>query len=534
MRNVLKKITGFFQNVEKKRLILIVALASVVVIAGIVGAVLLNQVHYTVLFSGLDASEAGKIKTVLDGMSIQTKVEGTDTILVPEDKADDLRIELASQGYPSTGLNYSIFTGSSALGSTDLERRTMLQYQLQENIRMTIRHMEKVQDCIVIANLASDSSFVVSDNQTAASVAVELNLKNGETLSNTEAKTIQQFVLKCVPDLKPENVSIVDSKMNYYDLSEEGNSSDTEYSATQQQLTEEMKEVLSKQALNVLEPAVGKGNVAVAVNLTLDFDKQTVSKVEFAAPVEGETSGLVRSSQETINNSTSDAGVSGVAGTNTNGTGTPAYVAASPSPSGSTENNATKTFNYELNEVRTQIEKAQGALQNLSVAVLVNSNVKDVAGYADNYKNLVAKAIGVKPDYISVEIMPFAAQDAVSGDLDQYQQSLKDLSQSKLIRTIITAATVLAAVIVVARFFLRKPTPRTQIGEKAIVGAGEGSGQPVGISPAEPGGEEPEHGIELTDLVLKKSSEAEKIEELMDRYPETVAQILRTWLAEDN
>ena len=158
--------------------------------------------------------------------------------------------------------------------------------------------MDKVQDCIVIANLAQNSSFVVSNDTSAASVAVELNLKDGETLSNDEAKTIEQFVLKCVPDLKPENVSIVDSKMHYYDVN--SNTDDTasaDYSASRQRL-EQMKDVLSKQALAVLEPAMGAGNVAVSVNLSLDFDKQTVSKVEFAPPVAGDSNGLIRSSNE--------------------------------------------------------------------------------------------------------------------------------------------------------------------------------------------------------------------------------------------
>jgi flagellar biosynthesis/type III secretory pathway M-ring protein FliF/YscJ len=37
----------------------------------------------------------------------------------------------------------------------------------------------------------------------------------------------------------------------------------------------------------------------------------------------------------------------------------------------------------------------------------------------------------------------------------------------------------------------------------------------------------------LAKLVMKKSDESEVVEELMDKYPETVVQILRTWLTED-
>lgn len=508
---------------------MLITLAAVVVIAGIVGAVLLNQVHYTVLYSGLDASEAGTIKTLLDGKGVQSKVQGTSTILVPKDQADTLRIELASEGYPSSGLNYDIFSGSSALGSTDLERKTLLQYQLQENMRSTIKLMDKVQDCIVIVNLASNSSFVVSDNTTQASVAVMLNLKNGQTLSNAEAKTIGEFVMKCVPELKAENVSIVDSKMNYYNiLSDSGNADASEYSASQQQMTEQMKDILSQQVLKVLEPAIGNGNVAVSVNLNLDFDKQMVNKVEFSPPIDGESSGLVRSSEELYNAVGAGTGASGTAGTESNGTGTPAYVSGAASPSGA-ETNSTKTYNYELNEIQTQIEKAQGAIQNLSVAVLVNSKVNGADAHVDTIKNLVAKSIGVKSDYISVELMPFVSNSNLDSVFEKNQQTVNTLSRNKTIVNIVEIAAILAGAIIIIRLFRKKPASIIP----APTAATAMGTYDVRLTAGETLPEQTVEDINMADLVMKKSSEAEKIEELMDRYPETVAQILRTWLAEE-
>jgi flagellar M-ring protein FliF len=532
MKSILKRIGELFRNAEKKKLILIVTLAAVILAAGIIGAVLLNQVHYTVLYSGLDAGEAGTIKTVLDGKGVASKVEGT-TILVPEERADDLRIELASEGYPSTGLNYNIFTGSSALGSTDLERRTMLQYQLQENIRQTLRHMEKVKDCIVIVNFASESSFVVSDNTSEASIAVQLSLKSGEMLTGAEARTIQKLVLKCVPNLKPENVSIVDSKMNYYDVSSDSESIDSvQYSSSQQQLTEQMKDILSEQVLRVLEPAIGSGSVAVSVNLNLNFDKQTVNTVEFSPPIEGEADGLVRSSQELYNAVGTSTGASGDPGTDTNGSGNPAYVAEDPAtPAEGADTSYTRTYNYELNQVQTQIEKAQGAIQNLTVAVLVNSNIEGIDEYVDSIKNLVAKSIGIKSDYISVELMPFATND--SGMEDAYaqsQQTAQTTSRNGMITTIATIFLVLAFLVIIARLFVRKPVRKEELeAELSMSGA-----RVVGATASGPMDDVTENGFDMSDLVMKKSSEAERIEELMDRYPETVAQILRTWLAEDN
>lgn len=530
MKSILQKSSDFIQNIGKKKLILLAGLVAVVLAAGIIGAVVLNQVHYTVLYSELDASEAGTIKTLLDEKGIKSKVQGTSSILVPEEQADELRIQLASEGYPSTGLNYDIFSGSSALGSTDLERRTYLQYQLQENMRATIRGMEKVQDCVVIVNLASDSSYVVSDNQTDASVAVMLKLKDEEKLSGTEAKTIGEFVMKCVPNLKQENVSIVDSKMNYYDITGKEEETEETYSASQQQLTEEMKQTLTDQVVRVLEPAMGSGNVAVSVNLSLDFDKQTVSKVEFTPPVSGETEGLIRSSEEISNavNGSTESG--GQAGTDTNGSGTPAYVAeTSASPDG--ELSTSNTYNYELNQIQTQIEKAQGSVQDLSVAVLVNANVEGIDAYAGQVKSLVAQSIGVKPDYISVEMLPFVDNAGVGDAFSQQQKVIDNMSQRKMIVNIIEVVAILAAVVVIARLFIKKP--QRQAMEPLAVGAGN-------LVSLTTGDYEDEEALEasptydLTDLVLKKSTEAEKIEELMDRYPETVAQILRVWLSEDN
>jgi flagellar M-ring protein FliF len=533
LKSILKRTGEFFQNIEKKKLIMIVALAAVVIAAGIVGAVLLNQVHYTVLYSGLDAAEAGTIKQLLDDKGVKSEVKGTSTILVPEEKADELRIELASEGYPNTGLNYDVFSNSASLGATDLERRTYLQYQLQENMRATISRMEKVQDCVVIVNLASDSSFVVADNTTAASVAVMLSLKDGETLAAAEAKTIGEFVMKCVPDLKTENISIVDSKMNYYDISgEEDTANSPVYTANQMQLTEQMKQTLIKQALGVLEPAIGSGNVAVSVNLSLDFDKQTVSKVEFVPPVDGETDGLVRSFEEQYNADGTGAATSGQTGTDTNGVGTPAYVSEGTTD-GSTNVSTAKTYNYELNEIQTQIEKAQGAVQDLSVAVLVNSSVDGVDGYTDMIRNLVANAIGVKPDYISVEMMPFLKDNSVTDAIAQNQQTIEQINRNNLITRIITVVAILAALVIILRFVIRKPV-RTTTAEPVPAGA-TGTGRIVNLTAGDMiMEEEPAEKFDLTDLVLKKSSEAEKIEELMDRYPETVAQILRSWLAEDN
>ncbi len=529
IKSVLNRIQEFFQKIERKKLILIAAMAVVVLASGIIGAILLNREHYTVLYSNLSAEEAGSVMTILKNMSVDAKAQDTHTILVPEEQADELRIELASQGFPQTGLNYDVFSKSSSLGSTDLERQTYLQYQLQENMRATIRRMDKVEDCIVIVNLPAKSSFVVSSTLKEASVSVLLSLKNNQKLSQSEAKTIGQFVLKCVPDLDIKNISIVDSKMNYYNIvSEDSEETLTDFSENRQKLLEDMKNTLSEQVTKVLKPAVGEGNLAVSVNLVLNFDKKNSSSVQFSTPIEGATGGLVRSSEEKNDSSSKSTAAAGQPGTDSNGVGASEYVSNSE---GSESSSSQSAFNYELNEIRTNIEEAQGTIESLSVSVLLNENVNGISQNTEKVKSLVANAIGVSPKYISVELLPFVSGSGQGYEdyIKQNQEVIKQLKKSELIRTIIICAAILLALLAVFMIFRKRNGKK----EDDITEAEGMLAMAMPGGPMAPAGFADEEEKLLQEIVIKKSSEVERVEDLMDKYPETVVQILRTWLTEE-
>jgi len=518
-----EKAAGLLKNLGKKKIIIILSLVAVALIVGIVGAVLLNRKPFTVLYSGLDASEAGKIKEMLDDMGVESKVQGTGTILVPEEQADELRIELAAQGYPKTGLNYDIFSNSSSLGTTDLERRTYQQYQLQENMRATIRHMDKVEDCIVIVNLADESSFVISDSSKEASASVMLKLKAGAALTDSEAKAIAQFVLKCVPNLKPENVSIVDTTMKAYDILSDEEESVTQASQTiaetRRKMTEDMRDVLTRQVRNVLEPAVGSGNVSVSVNVVLDFDRQTIDKVEFEPSVAGETEGIIRSLQESYSTNSPAAVPGGAVGGDTNGVGTPVYTGRGEEDE-DVYYSGERTYNYEINQIKTQIEKAEGSVKDLSVAVLINSNVRGIEEYAGTLKTLVAKAIGVDEEYVSIAMIPFFTAE---GPTPTPAPSQPAAAFNPYVFAAVVAALALAGL--AAALILRRRKTRLAPAVDIAIGPEE--------FPLQAEVEEEEEDFDIAEMMQKRSTETEKVEELMDRYPEIVAQILRSWLAED-
>lgn len=533
------KLKETVEKMSKKMRILVIAAIVVIIASSVLIAVALNKVNYVPLYTGLSAGEAGQIATMLEEQGVEYKVENTDTILVAEERVNDLRISFAAQGYPQTGLSYDIFSDGSTFGSTDVETQVRLQYQLQENLRTTINSMNKIEDSIVIVNLPTKSSYVSSSNRTEASAAVMLSITPGQTLSNAEARAIAEFIMKSIPTLKMDNVSIVDAGMNIYDVSDEAAKlPSTAYSANQQELAENMKAVLADQVLRVLEPSLGSGNVAVSVNLHLDFDETTVSSVEFAPPVADMREGLLRSS-EVLHDAlyAVDELEGGRVGTDSNGLSGTEYVYDEDGDGRVTSDSLSEIYNYELNEVQTQIKKAQGTVTGLSVAVVINSEVKNADKVLEQVGNLVANAIGVDSEYISVAALPFveSANMTFAGYLQQNENLMKDLAKNDLIKTLCICGAVLLGVIILV-LLLRKiiaPKPVEEEGLDLELSPEEAEAAELAALADAEGYDAMDHATLLAGL-QKQSEISRKIDELMSVGPETAVLIIRNWLSENN
>ena len=522
-----RQVTEFLGKKSKKQKMIIGAITAAMVIVIIISSVILGKDNFEVLYTGLNEAEAGKILTVLNEKNVAAKAQGSGTILVSSGDADEVRMELAAEGYPESGLNYDIFSNASSFGKTDLEMRTYQQYQLQENLRNTILMLDAIKECVVLINLPSDSLFVLSSDQQQASASVMLEIGNGETLSQSEAKAITELVSKSVPNLTADNVRIMDTKMNLYDVSGEN---DEQYTGTQYELTQKVKDTFAQQVLSVLTPVFGDDNVSAAVNVALNFDKETVNTVQYATPVEGADSGLAVSMEELYQKTQGDGTASGTPGTDSNGVGVSQYLY--PNADASDFSNISRSVNYELNQTQTQIEKAQGRIEDLSVAVLLNSDVYN-EDYSESVKQLVAKAIGVDEAMISIVSMPFQTAGDESGITGVFaeQASLMDKQNSKdVIIAAIIALTVIVILIFVFRFiryaFDNSPrSRRTAIAQGGYAVEIPPDGQ-ITVSDRSRG---------ATELAKRtKSSDAEQIEKFVDKDPAAVAQLLRNWLTDED
>ncbi len=513
-----------FKNTKKTKLIKygVIALAVILVIVILLSE--LNKTSYSVLYSDMDASDAGEVIEVLNSMGVENKSEGAGTILVPSDQADSLRMELAAQGYPNSGLNYDIFQQASGLGTTDMEKQTYLQFQLQENLRQTIIKLNGVADATVTISLKDESAYVLSGDESKASAAIMLELDTKGKLEQSQVKAIAELVSKSVPGgVEMEDIRIIDTEMNLYDLSSEDGYANV---GSHAQLQNQTRDSLQEQVINLLNPIFGTGNVLAEVNVVLDFDKTTTEKIEFSPPIEGETEGIateIAELAENIDNYNGDT-AEGTTGQDSNG-GSTSYVETT-GDGNSVYSKVTKDVSMEVNQTKTLIEKEQGQIKDLSVSVIIN-NVDQSEDYTKEVTNVVANAVGVDPTRITVEYMPFTQADnlEVASAFDKQKELVNSSNTWDLIKIIIIVLGGIIVLLILLRTFggKIKRSKQDYEGFEAVVGDVDD------VNSID----------EVTDIdgerhMTKDQRNRSDIEKYIGKNPESVAQLLRNWLSDED
>ncbi len=551
LKNTFGKIADYFKGLEKgqkTRLLVFSILAVAIIVAA---SVLLNQKSYTVLYTGMETQDAGEVLALLQEMKVDSKAQGTDTILVETNQADSVRMQLAAEGYPKSGQNFDIFSKSSGLGATDMEKRVYYQFQLQENLGQVIKKMGKIEDAIVNLSLAQESAYVLSNDEKPASASVLLKLKDKETLTSAEARTIAELVSKSVSGLSVEDVRIVDANMTLYRTDEDpaapAPTPDVfQDVGTQIALQQSVQDSLQKQVIELLSPVFGEGRVSAQVSVTMNFDKQSSESVVFAPPVADMQEGLAVSMQELAETIKGDAAAQGPTGTDSNGgTNTTTTYPEVEVDGDSIYSKVSKETNLELNETRTQIDNARGIITGLSVGIVIdNSGMED--DYTESVQELVASAIGVTPEYVSVAMIPFfslqqsetsqqSAEEAFNNQKELIDQANAAATRNTLI--IAGAIVIVVLLLLIAVLSLRKkPAPIYTVAEAAEPGAymdleaGEADMLPEEYEALE----EPEYEEEpVPEIEEKQDTTLNSLEKYIDKSPEAVVQLLRNWLSDD-
>lgn len=535
LHSALNRLKQFWQKQEKARKRLIVVLAiAVLTLAGFL-VWMLNATQYTMLYTNLTPQDAGEMLNELESMGVVAKPQGSNTILVPEEQVDWVRMELAASGFPKSSTNLDILQQGSGFGITEEDKAVYRRYQLQEDLQNAIKTFGNVVDARVSLIIPRESAFLIESQQIPATAAVLLTLDPGTELNSGNVQAISELVQKSVPNLKPEGVTIIDSNMRVLNVD---NSSEAFTAQDRQSMEREVADRLKQQIMALLQPVFGPGSVLSEVSVSLNFDESYIETVRFE-PSAGMTTGMVASIDEIREASYRNMDGNGEAGTGENGAAIPIYPVVETEDAVYEQNS--QRINYEINTIKEQLVKAQGDISNLSVSVILDSNQITGIDYSDSVRQLVASAVGVDAEHITVQSLPFQSDAALDNAFSDYTQIQEKAMQLEQIRFFLVFGS--AIVLILVLFFAivrlirgKKPTRDDEIYDIFPSFDPENKAARMLTGSAVEGQLESQTGQsddKLAIAAVQQNTEKTAINQYIEDNPELVVSVLRGWMAEE-
>jgi flagellar M-ring protein FliF len=541
-----------------KPLLLLVGVAAAVS-AGVMVVLWSRGPSYSLLYASLSAEDQAQVAAALDSSGIPYRLEGSNGMSVPADKLNDARLKLAGAGLPEGSGGFANISKDPGFGVSQFMESARYQHALETELARTIASLRPVEGARVHLAVPRESAFVRDRQSASASVFVQL--KAGKRLEQEQIQSIINLVASSIPELDASHITVVDQQGRLLSAPQEN----TELAMRERQfeLTHRLEEDYAQRIEALLTPFVGPGRVRAQVVAQVDTSVTEEAREQYKPD-----SQIVRSEQTSESASRDGSGPQGVPGSLSNqppapGTALPSNAAAAtpatagPAGAGAAKaqgaaaaNGATPpppdntsratTRNYEIDRTMAYTKTPSGRLQRLTVAVLIDNlrttgadgKVKSTPlapEQLEHVTQLVKDAVGFnqeRGDSVNVVNSPFRETDAApAGDLEQQplweQPFVRDIAKI-VAGLIVLLVLVLAVLKPLTRGLLthsRAATPQVAISAEALAG---GAGSPRVAN-----------GTLMTAPPLAYEQQLAQARTLVGQDPKRVAQVVRTWVAQD-
>ena len=164
------------------------------------------------LYGSLDRLDSGEVSEILTFNEIPFKVDTkTGALLVASDKIHQARIKLAERGIPGNqSAGFELLDKEQPLGTSQFMESARYKRSLEGELARTISSINSVRSARVHLAIPKASVFVRDGREPSASVF--LDLYPGRNLDSHQVKGIANLVASSIPELKIENVTVVDQK----------------------------------------------------------------------------------------------------------------------------------------------------------------------------------------------------------------------------------------------------------------------------------------------------------------------------------
>ena len=351
-----------------------------------------KKLNYTIA-SNLTKSQVMLASDELEAAGIQFAVVGSGNSLTLKTSKEFINIAkiklVTSEAATSKHVGWELFEKSS-LGTTNFENKVKYLRALEGELSRSLESLNGVLRASVKIAIPKDTIFTEKRTDTTASAM--LSLKPGVFLTQKQIDGIKNFIASAIPDLKLENIQLIDQDGTLLELTPED--INNQKSSTQNKYKENLEEDYSKKIVALLEPFVGAGRVVAKVTVALDFVKKDIEE-EIYNP-----EGSIRS-QQVIENSANSQGLpssaGGVAGVDNN-IQTPNTGNGNTNLSSSNQGTNTVT-NYEISKkVIVQKDNNFVNIKRITAAVTFDTSVlKDVQNkeeFITSLESVVQDTIG--------------------------------------------------------------------------------------------------------------------------------------------
>lgn len=250
-------------------------LATLTAVAALVLYWAMQQPTMTTLYSSLPEAEKAKVLNALRDLGVEVQLDPSNgEILVPSEVYYQSKISLAAQGLPEFSANASDAIDNLPLGVSRSVEGLKLRQAQELELAKSIAEISSVQAARVHLAIPEKSVFVRDQSDPTASVFV--NLKNGRRLDKTQVLAITNLVSSSVPNMNPNNVSIVDQFGNL--LSNAPDDPDQQLADRQLEYRMRLENIYKNRITSLISPIVGAGNVTAQVNIDIDFTRRETSQ----------------------------------------------------------------------------------------------------------------------------------------------------------------------------------------------------------------------------------------------------------------
>ncbi|WP_149536193.1 flagellar basal-body MS-ring/collar protein FliF [Siccirubricoccus phaeus] len=405
------------------------------------------------LFGEMESRDAAAVVAALDRQRVPYRIAGNGTqVLAPVDQIPRLRLMLAREGLPAGGgVGWEIFDRNESLTTSPFQQDMNRLRAMEGELGRTIRGLAGVRAARVHLVLPRREAF--SRERGEAQASVVLAMQGSQRLDREGVQAVLHLVATAVPGLRPQNISIVDSRGELLARGGQALAAATQ-SLTQEELRRAQEMRLGRAVEELLERSLGPGRVRAETTVELDFDRVETREERFDPDNQ-----VPRSQQSSAEQSrNSEPQPTSVAG-NIPG-------AEQAAAGGTSESRTEETTNFEIGRTNRTTLREGPVVKRLSVAVLVDGVMEPQEGGAPRWRErtpeelariatLVRSAVGFderRGDRVEVVSMRFA-EDGLAPPAPEAFLGLPiaPVLGTRLLESVLLALVALAAILLIGK-----------------------------------------------------------------------------------